>query len=35
MGEGEKGVRRALTYDDKLAIERSLTWCVLRQDAPP
>lgn len=24
MGEGEKGVRRALTYDDKLAIERGL-----------
>ena len=24
MGEGEKGVRRALTYDDRLAIERGL-----------
>ena len=24
MGEGEKGVRRAFTYNDKLAIERSL-----------
>ena len=24
MGEGEKGVRRALTYNDKLAIERGL-----------
>ena len=24
MGEGEKGARRALTYDDRLAIERGL-----------